>query len=155
MTDKTLAIQTREGTQAAIKLKDMGDHFAPVVTGGFTDASAEAVSCPAAGNTALLTISTAGMEQLFVQISVATQALDAFLVQARANADAPFATLYSAAGDFTSPAGLILDASGDLTILAAAASGWLLMDVRGLYEVKLLASGAVNNAAVTVYAGAR
>jgi hypothetical protein len=128
---------------------------AVVALGSHSAASALAVACPAAGNTALLTIPVAGLEQIFVQISVATQALDAFLVQGRCSADAAFATLYSAAGDFTSPVGLILDASGDLTILAAAASGWFLMDVRGLYEVKLLASGAVNNAAVTVYAGGK
>jgi hypothetical protein len=115
--------------------------------------SAGPVAVPAAGNTALATISCANHERLFVQFSVATQALDAFLVQARCSADASFATLYSAGADFTSPSGLLVDASGDLTAVAAAGTGWFVMDVRGLYEVKLLASAAVDSAAVTVFAG--
>lgn len=154
MTDKTLYVQPVEGGTLTAKLKDMGGGmFANTVTGAFATASASAVSCPATGNTALLTIATAGLERIFVQVSVATQALDAFLVQARCSADATLTTLYSAAADFTVPAGLMVGASGDLTTLAAAGSGWFIMDVRGLYEVKLLASGAVDSAAVTVFVG--
>jgi hypothetical protein len=112
-----------------------------------------AVTVPASGNTALMTIPVAGLERIFVQVSVATQALDAFIVQGRCAAAASFTTLYSAAADFTAPAGLMVGASGDLTTLAAAASGWFIMDVRGLYEVKILASAAVDSAAVSVDAG--
>jgi hypothetical protein len=112
-----------------------------------------AVTVPAASNTALLTISCAGLERIAVQVGVITQALDAFLIQGRCSADAAFATLYSAGADYTSPAGLLIDASGDLTAIAAAGSGWFVMDVRGLYEVKLLASAAVDSAAVTVFVG--
>jgi hypothetical protein len=156
MSDKTLQIETYEGDRAFKKLRDMGGGIhAEAVTGALVTSSASAVACPATGNTALLTISTAGLERLFVQISVATQALDAFLIQGRAASGASFVTLFSAAGDFTSPAGLMVDASGDLTTLAASGTGWFVMDVRGLYEVKLLASGAVDSAAVTVYAGAQ
>jgi hypothetical protein len=46
----------------------------------------------------------------------------------------------------------MVGASGDLTTLAAASTGWFILDTRGLARVKVLASG--NGAAtVTIYAG--
>jgi hypothetical protein len=113
----------------------------------------EAVSVAGTGNTTLLHVPCAGLERIFVQFSVTTQALDAFLIQAKASADATLTTLYSAAADFTAPTGLLVGASGDLTTTAAAASGWFILDVRGLFEVKVLASAALDSAAVSVYMG--
>jgi hypothetical protein len=49
----------------------------------------------------------------------------------------------------------MIKASGDLTGVAAAGSGWFVMDVRGLFEVNVLASAAVDSAAVSIYAGGR
>jgi hypothetical protein len=115
-------------------------------------ASNAAVACPASGNTTLLTLSTVGLTRLFVQISVATQALDAFTVSAKAHPSATAIAIASAAADFTSPADPIVDASGDLTTTAAGATGWFLMNVVGFREIVITASGAVNNAAVTIYA---
>ena len=111
-----------------------------------------AVACPAAGNTVLLTLNVLGLTRLFVQFSVATQALDAFLISAKAHPDATAVTIASSAANFTSPVDPIVAASGDLTTTAAAGTGWFLMNVVGLHEVTISASGAVNNAAVTIYA---
>jgi hypothetical protein len=119
------------------------------------DAKNLAVTVPATGNTTLLSLRVDGLERIFVQFTVATQALDAFIIQARCSADATATTIASAAGDYTSPTGLMIKASGDLTGVAAAGSGWFVMDVRGLFEVNVLASAAVDSAAVSIYAGGR
>lgn len=111
-----------------------------------------AISCPATGNTTLLEVPTAGLDNLAVQIDVTVQALDAFIIQGRFHPDGAFVTIYSAAGDYTAPVGLLVAASGDLTAQAAGTTGWFILDVRALYAVKVLASGAVNNALVSVYA---
>jgi len=112
-----------------------------------------AVSVAAAGNTTILQQRVDGLERLFVQFDVATNNLDAFLIKAKAHPDATAVTLYSTATDFTAPAGLLLGASGDLTAVAAAGSGWFVLDVRGLHEVTVQASASGGAAAVTVYAG--
>jgi hypothetical protein len=110
-----------------------------------------AVAVPASGNTTLLQFRTYGLERIFVQIDVTVNALDTFLISGRASADATAATLYSTAGAFTSPAGLIVGASGDLTTQAVG-SGWFIMDVRGLWDVTIQASG--NGAStVSIYMG--
>lgn len=112
-----------------------------------------AASLLAAGNTTLLELPTKGLTNVGVQVDVTVQALDAFLIQGKFNANGAFVTLYSAAGNFTTPAGLIINASGDLTAQAAGTTGWFLMDVRGLYAIKVLASAAVDGALVDAYAG--
>lgn len=117
------------------------------------EAKNEAVTVAQSGNTTLLDLDVSGLERLAVQLAVTGQALDAFLVQATPP-DGTLATYFSAAADFTSPAGLIIDASGDLTVLAAAATGWFVMDVRGLSKVKILASsGNIAGSTVSAYAG--
>lgn len=117
--------------------------------------SALSVSVPTAGNTEILRIPTVGMERLFVQFDVATNNLDAFRILAKAHPSATATLLYSLAADYTVPAGLLVGASGDLTTVAAAASGWFIMDVRGVYEVQLQASATGGAAAVSIYAGAQ
>lgn len=112
------------------------------------------VTVPAAGTTTLCTFDVNFVERLCVEIGVATQALDAFAIQARLHSGGSFITLFSAAGDFTSPAGILTGASGDLTTLAAGATGWFILDCLGFDQVRLTASAAANNAAVTVRAGA-
>lgn len=123
------------------------------ITQSLREASNLDVSVAASGNTTLLQIPVYGLERIFVQFDVATNNLDAFLVRARCSADATTATLYSAAADFTAPAGLIVGASGDLTTVAAAASGWFIMDVRGLWDVTIQASATGGAAVVDIYAG--
>jgi hypothetical protein len=60
------------------------------------------------------------------------------VVQGRFHRNDEFQTLYSTG--FDSPAGLVIDASGDLTLLAYQASGWLLLNVLPLYEVRIQAA---------------
>lgn len=117
----------------------------------FKEASNLAVAVPASGNTTLLTIPVEGLERIFVQLDVTDNALDAFLIRSRCSKDATTTTLYSTSGAFTSPAGLLVGASGDLTAQAVG-SGWFIMDVRGLWDVTIQASG--NGAAtVSIFAG--
>lgn len=91
------------------------------------------------------------MIRMLFQVVAGAQAFDAFEIQAKANRNAAYVTLYSLAGDYTSPSGLLVGASGDLTALAATATGWFLMETRGLYAVRVQAScanvaGSVSNA---------
>lgn len=128
-----------------------------------TDRQNDSVSCsqvslaiPQTGNTVLLTIPVAGLMDLAVQLACVGQDLDALLVEGRVHQDAAFFTIASAAGDFTSPVGFMLKASGSPVTLAAAASAWFLMDVRGLFEVRVSASsGNVAGSTLTGYARGR
>ncbi len=113
-----------------------------------------ALSVAATGNTVLLDLNVKDIERIFVQIKPTVQALDAFLIQIAPHSEGDYVTIASAAGDFTAPTGLLVGASGDLTTLAAAATGWFIMDTRGLSRVKISASANVAGAAtVTIYAG--
>ncbi len=121
-------------------------------TPGWVQAKNELLSVIQTGNTALLTIPVEDVKELGLTFVVAGFALDTFLVQGRTHPDAAFVTLYSAAGDFTSPTGLVIDASGDLTTQAVG-TGWLILDTRPLYEVKILASSSsASNSTVSSYA---
>ena len=94
----------------------------------------------------LNTIDTRGYSRLFMTLLNGAAALTAFVVQARAIRDqdavtsASYATLASVTGDYTTPSGVIAKASGDLTVLANAAVGYLILDVRGIESVKFRAS---------------
>ena len=107
---------------------------------------------PATGNTVLLDLTVAGLAHLGVQINPTVNNLDAFVVEAKFHPSGDWVSLYTAIT--STPAGLILAASGTLASLAAAATGWFIMDVRGLYGVRISASGTVNDlTAVDTYAG--
>ena len=107
---------------------------------------------PAAGNTVLLDLTVAGLAHLGVEVKPTVNDLDGFLVEVKFNPDADWVTLTSAIT--STPAGLILAASSTLATLAAAATGWFIMDVRGLYGVRVSASGSVaDTTAVSTYAG--
>ena len=117
-------------------------------------ASNTALSVAASGTTTLLELDVKDIERIYVQIAPTVQALDAFSVQILPHSSGAYSTIASAAADFTSPTGLIVGASGDLTTLAAAATGWFIMDTRGLARVKITASANVAGAAtVSIYAG--
>lgn len=114
------------------------------------------VTVAESGNTTLLELDTRDVSEVGVEVSVTGQDLDAFLIQGKVHPNGTYQTLYSAAGDFTSPEGLLIGASGDLTVLAAAASGWLLLDTRPLWAVKILASsGNVAGSTVTARASGK
>ena len=107
---------------------------------------------PAAGNTVLLDLTVAGLAHLGVEVKPTVNDLDGFLVEVKFSPDADWVTLTSAIT--STPAGLILAASGTLATLAAAATGWFIMDVRGLYGVRVSASGSVaDTTTVSTYAG--
>jgi len=120
------------------------------VTNGSAAQSDGPTTVAAAGNTTLATIDVTGRDRLSVEIAVATQALDAFLIQGRTHASASYQTLYSSANDFNNPIGLLVGTSGDLTSIAAAATGWFVLDARGLESIKLLGSAASDSASVTI-----
>lgn len=109
----------------------------------------EAVSCPAAGDTTIASIGNPGKKLLCFHFNVATQALDNFDVLVKAHRDATAVDLTPADWTVLTAGGRFLFASGDLAAVAAAASGYFEMDVTGLDEIIVKASGAVNNASVT------
>lgn len=91
----------------------------------------------------LFTANVQGYERLAFRIAPVSQNLTALSIQAKIGAaDSNYVTLFSAAGDFTSPAGLVKDASGDLTKLAAASTGWCVLDVSGLTEIRVNVTAA-------------
>lgn len=112
-----------------------------------------ALSVPTAGNTTLLDLNVSDIERIYVQIAPTTNGFDAFAIQIAPHVAGAYVTIASAAGDYTSPTGLLVGTSGDLTTLAAAATGWFIMDTRGLARVKVTASATGGAATVSSYAG--
>lgn len=106
---------------------------------------------PATGNSDVLEFATLGLKNVGVVILPTVNDLDAFIVSAKFHPDDTFHSLYSAIT--STPAGLIIAASGTLATLGAAATGWFIMDVRGIYAIKISVSGSVDDTgAVTLYA---
>jgi hypothetical protein len=157
MSDKLMALHASDG-DINVRMIDNGDatySFAMIEPP--LAASALAVAVAQAGNTDLITIDVSRIARLWVEIAVSGQDLDAFLVKGRTHASGSYQTLVgSVAANYTSPAGIIVGASGDLTTLAAATSGWIALDVRGLNSIKLQASsGNVAGSTVSAYAGGK
>ena len=96
---------------------------------------------PATGNTVILEVPTLGLKTIGMDFDVGVNNLDTFVVSAQFHPDGAFQQLYAAVT--STPAGLIIAASGTLASTAAAATGWLIMDVRGIYKVRFSASGTV------------
>jgi hypothetical protein len=94
---------------------------------------------PAAGNTVIIEIPTLGLKNIGIEFDVGVNNLDALVVAAQFHPDDTFHDLYNAIT--STPAGLIIAASGTLASTAAGSSGWFLMDVRGIYKVRVSASG--------------
>lgn len=111
------------------------------------------VSVAAAGLTTLMELTDIGeIVRIFFQMDVTDAALDAFQIQGRPHGSVNYQSLYSTAGAFTSPAGLIIGASGDLTTQGAGTTGWFIMEVRGLRDIRIQASANTNPATVTAVA---
>jgi hypothetical protein len=104
-------------------------------------------------STLIGTIHTHGAKRLFVELPLTVAPLTGFAIKARATPSADYVTLYNAAGEFTNPSGLLVGASGDLTTLAAAATGWFIMDVEGLESVQIFATSG-GTASLAAYMGA-
>ena len=121
-------------------------------------ASNLSVAVAQAGNTTILEVDVREMDRLFVQVDVTGQALDAFAIAAKTHSNGAYQTLYSTVADFTftgaTGPGILVGTSGDLTIIAAAASGWFILDVSGLAFVRVqVSSGNVAGSTVSAYAG--
>jgi len=81
-------------------------------------------------------------DRIMVRISnedAAAVVFDQFEIQISPDG-ANFETAFSATGDYTSPTGILIGCSGDLTGLAAAATGWFILDCRGLDKLQVQAS---------------
>ena len=98
---------------------------------------------PAAGNTVLLEIPTLGLKNIGVDFDVGVNALDTFIVSAQFHPDGAFQQLYAAIDATPTESPLIIAASGTLASQGAGTTGWFLMDVRGIYKVRISASGSV------------
>ena len=108
------------------------------------------------GNTDLIDLDVSNLDRIWAQVRVTGQALDAFVVQGLLHPDGTYITLASTAAHYTSPAGIIYGASGDLTALAADATGWVAVDVKGLSRLKFLASsGSAAGSGVQIYVAGR
>ena len=108
---------------------------------------------PATGNTDILEIMTLGLKNIGVYFTVATNDLDAFIVSAKFHPDDTFHSLYTAIDATPTESPLVIAASGTLASTAAAGTGWFLMDVRGIYAIKISVSGTVaDTTAVNIYA---
>jgi hypothetical protein len=93
------------------------------------------------------------VSRLAFEIKAITQTFNAFFVQAKVQPLGSYRTIVSAAGGYTSPSGIIVAASGDLTALAAGSTGWLIVDVLGLYSLKLQAKGVAGGGSCDIYVG--
>ena len=99
------------------------------------------ITIPAAGNTVISTMILQGVIQnLAVSAVVAVNSLDGCLAEVHVHPDGAWVTLTSSIT--TTPAGLILAASGTLASQAAG-TGWFIMDARGIFGVRVSASGTV------------
>jgi hypothetical protein len=114
-------------------------------------AKSVATNIPASGNTDILEFPTLGLKNVGLVILPTTNDLDAFIISAKFHPNDVFHSIYSAIT--SAPGGLVIAASGTLASLAAAATGWLILDVRGIYAIKVTVSGTVaDTTGLTVYA---
>jgi hypothetical protein len=95
----------------------------------------------------IATIDVSAGSRLGAQIAVAGQALDQLKISARFHASGAYQTIYDSAGT----GGIFDQVSGDLTTIAAAASGWFLLDVTGIESIQIQAACAADNGSSTVY----
>lgn len=122
----------------------------------FTIARNVAVAVPATGNTEILNVPVAGRASLGICIKNvhATVAFDAFLIQYQYHPAGDFVTVASAAADWTTPNWPVLGKTATPVTLAAAGEVGMVLDVRGVYAVKVLASGNAAESTATIDATA-
>jgi len=114
-------------------------------SGGSTGTLAATTVAVAGLTTIGSAIDVSDFEKIFVQIDnthASAVVFDAFEIQISPDGT-NFETAFSTSGDYTSPAGILIGCSGDLTVLAAAATGWFILDVTGLASIQLQASANI------------
>jgi hypothetical protein len=109
-----------------------------------------ATTCAGTGNTVLLDMTVLGLDRLSVVVLPTVHAIDVFLVEVKLHPSTDWVTLTSAVT--ATPAGLVIAASGTLASLGAAAVGWVVLDVRGIYGVRISVSGASDGTLLDAYA---
>lgn len=110
------------------------------------------------GNTSLGEILAGNaIDYLGVHVSNAAGggALDVFDVQFKYHPSAEYVTVATLATDYTNAVHPVTRASASPIALAAGASVFLVLDCRGVYAVKFLASADTDPATVTVEGGGR
>lgn len=154
-------IDVKDGAAATktVRTIDASGIHTPVHVGTLIVNNANtAISCPAAGLTTLATISNDRYKLLSFHFDVAAQALDAFQISARAHSSAQYVifgvtgnswTNSTATNSNIAPGSRILETNQNLDAVAAANNGYFSMNISGLVDIKVEASGAVNNANVT------
>ena len=98
---------------------------------------------PAGSTTTILEVPTLGLKNIGVEVVVGVNNLDAFVVSAQFHPDGEFVALYNAIDATPTESPLIIAASGTLASQGAGTTGWFLLDVRGIYKVRVGASGTV------------
>ena len=90
---------------------------------------------------------------VFISFVVGVANLSAFTVEYRMDPNSSqYALMASAAADYTSPRGPVIGASADLTTAAFGATvQFLMLDVRGVYAVRIKAAGTAST--ITGYYG--
>jgi hypothetical protein len=114
--------------------------ISPVTTGTATSATLDQAL------TAVLTLSTRGYQSLWASIAISVQATDQFTIGVKARQDqAAYVVTHTGASDYTTPYLPLIYASESLADIAAGATAWLLMDVRGIEVVQFSTAFAVDN----------
>jgi hypothetical protein len=105
---------------------------------------------PASGNTDILDVNVEDIDQLGIELYPTLQNIDGFIFYGRMHPDGSYQSVKSAT--WNTVGGLLLATSGDLAALAAAGTGFAVLDVRGFYSVKFAVSSAVDGLALSVRA---
>lgn len=90
---------------------------------------------------------------LFCEVAVATQDVDQFEISGRSNKSGSWHVLFNSAGDFISPLGILVGTSGDLTTISAGNNGFFILNIDGLFEIRIRAAAATTGAVVTLRGG--
>jgi len=98
-----------------------------------------------------------GSTHMGVQIknSHGATAFDAFNILRQMHPDGAWETIADAAGDYTTPQSPIIEASASPVTLAAGASVYLRIEVKGMWAIKFQASGNGGVSEAEVYATIR
>lgn len=105
----------------------------------------------------IATLVVDGLSRVNIEVQVTGAALTAFQVQVQCHPSGSWQTLYTTTTDYAVPQGILFaafrsDGSSDLTATPAGASAFLMLDVAGLYGLRLNASSG-GSAASTVLLG--
>lgn len=115
-----------------------------------------AVVVPLATNATILEV--VGLDfatQFCCAVTPGTNAFDVCIISVKFHPDGPYVVIANQATDFTSPTGLMVKASGSLVTLAAASTGWFILNISGVCSVKVEASAGTGAGTADVYASAR